>query len=86
MITEKIPNSRLKNNLAIVSKLSKFLKENPNFKFIEALCALNLLDESGLDRLEEESVLTNFVLSESALRFSELKSIRDKREKYTNLQ
>ena len=48
--------NREKYNLAILNKLEEFLKEHPDFRFIQALWALNIVDKD--DRFYEESVKT----------------------------
>ena len=43
---------RQKCNLEILGKLESFLKEHPDFRFIQALWALNIVDKE--DRFYEE--------------------------------
>ena len=44
------------NNLEILKRLDTFLHENPEMRFIQALWALNIVDNS--DRFYEESSYT----------------------------
>ena len=45
--------NRYKNNLEILKRLDTFLHEYPEMRFIQALWALNIVDNS--DRFYEES-------------------------------
>ena len=50
--------NRQKYNLAILNKLEEFLKEHPDFRFIQALWALDIIDRDEnnliIDRFYEE--------------------------------
>ena len=53
---------RQKYNLAILNKIEGFLKEHPNFCFIQALWALDIIDKDEnnliIDRFYEEPNIT----------------------------
>ena len=50
--------NRQKYNLAVLSKLQEFLQKNPDFRFIQALWALDIIDRDEnnliIDRFYEE--------------------------------
>ena len=73
--------NRQKYNLEILNKLQEFLKEHPNFRFIQALWALDIIDRDEnnliIDRFYEEPNKTLEKVSKSLEGFS----LREKREK-----
>ena len=72
---------RKKYNLAILNKLEEFLKEHPDFRFIQALWALDIIDRDEnnliIDRFYEEPNKTLDKVKKSLKEFP----MREKREK-----
>ena len=73
--------NRQKYNLEILNKLQEFLKKHPDFRFIQALWALDIIDRDEnnliIDRFYEEPDKTLGKVSKSLEDFS----LREKREK-----
>lgn len=72
---------RQKYNLEILNKLEEFLKKHPDFRFIQALWALNIIDRDEknliIDRFYEEPDKTLDKVKKSLKEFP----MREKREK-----
>ena len=52
----RIKNKRRKYNNKLLKVLKEYIKENPDFRFIQALTVLSIV--SNLDRYNEESEVT----------------------------
>ena len=69
--------NRQKYNLAVLSKLQEFLQKHPDFRFIQALWALDIIDRDEnntiLDRFYEEPNITLDKVDKSLAEFKENK-------------
>ena len=68
--------NRQKYNLAVLSKLQEFLQKHPDFRFIQALWALDIVDRDEnntiIDRFYEEPNKTLEKVSKALKEFPEI--------------